>query len=122
MKYLDTLILLKVQQQEMEFLFSTKTGLMKGYIDLFFEKDGKYFIIDWKTNYLESYDHAHLEQAMHEGDYFLQADIYAAALKKYLMRFDPRPFHECFGGVCYIFVRAPACFHFFQRSCENTFR
>ena len=109
-------------QQEMEFLFSTKTGLMKGYIDLFFEKDGKYFIIDWKTNYLESYDHAHLEQAMHEGDYFLQADIYAAALKKYLMRFDPRPFHECFGGVCYIFVRAPACFHFFQRSCENTFR
>jgi exodeoxyribonuclease V beta subunit len=99
-------------QQEMEFLFSTKNGLMKGYIDLFFEKDGKYYLVDWKTNYLDSYDYPHLEQAMQEGDYFLQANIYAAALKKYLARFDPRPFEECFGGVCYIFVRAPACFFF----------
>ena len=102
-------------QQEMEFLFSTKKGLMKGYIDLWFEKDGKYYIVDWKTNYLESYDLPSLEQAMHEGDYFFQASIYTQALQKYLARFDVGSFEECFGGVFYIFVRAPACFHFFPQ-------
>ncbi len=102
-------------QQEMEFLFSTHKGLMKGYIDLWFEKDGKYFIVDWKTNHLESYDQPHLEQAMHDGDYFLQAAIYAQALKKYISRFDSRPFEEWFGGAFYIFVRGPACFHFYPQ-------
>ena len=106
-------IALAKMQPEMEFLFSTKTGLMKGYIDLWFEKDGKYFIVDWKTNLLEAYDLPHLEQAMNEGDYFLQAAIYTSALKKYIAMFDPRPFNEWFGGVCYLFVRGPACFHFY---------
>ena len=100
-------------QSEMEFLFTGDKGLMKGYIDLWFEKDGLYYILDWKTNYLEGYELVNLEEAMKAGDYFLQASIYAAALKKYLSRFDPRPFEECFGGVFYVFVRGPASFHFF---------
>jgi exodeoxyribonuclease V beta subunit len=99
--------------QEMEFLFPTKEGLIKGFIDLCFEKGGKYYLVDWKTNWLEDYSPESLQKAMEEGDYFLQASIYATALKRYLALYDSRPFEECFGGAYYIFVREPAVYHFY---------
>jgi exodeoxyribonuclease V beta subunit len=99
--------------QELEFVFPENGGLIKGFIDLFFEKEGKYYLADWKTNWLENYSQESLEQAMHEGDYFLQGSLYAQALKRYLQLYDPRPFEECFGGAYYIFVRGPAVYHFF---------
>lgn len=99
--------------QEMEFIFPTKEGMIKGFIDLCFEKEGKYYLVDWKTNWLESYSQEGLHKAMEDGDYFLQASIYATALQRYLKLYDPRPFEECFGGAYYIFVRAPAVYHFF---------
>lgn len=101
--------------QELEFIFPSKDGLVKGFIDLCFEKEGKYYFVDWKTNWLENYSLPSLEKAMHEGDYFLQASIYAEALKRYLRLYDSRPFDECFGGAYYIFVRSPAVYHFFPR-------
>ncbi len=86
-----------------------QTGYIKGVIDLIFQHQGKYYIIDWKSNWLgpnaEDYCQENLIKAMHEHHYYLQADLYKKALKRYLRLCDPRPFEEIFGGVYYLFLR-----------------
>lgn len=86
-------------------------GMMTGFIDLFFEHNGKYYVLDWKSNYLgpslENYSQEKLEKTMIENNYHLQHLIYSLAVKKYLKSrlgedFD---FNKKFGGVFYLFVR-----------------
>lgn len=105
--------------REMEFLYAcdpsifegtkAKQGYLKGVVDVFFEHQNKFYLIDWKTNWLgpsqEYYRQPNLEEAMKASDYHLQAKIYCEAFKKYLSLFDQRPFKECFGGIYYYFVR-----------------
>lgn len=106
--------------READFLFSylpsddfdgitASPGYIKGVIDLFFEHEGKYYLLDWKSNWLgASKADYHLEKlmsVMKEHDYELQVKIYVAALRKYLRLFDKRPFEEIFGGVYYFFLR-----------------
>lgn len=83
---------------ETEFLYPNSPHLIKGYIDLIFLHNGHYFLLDWKTNLLPSYDPYSLEQAMAHHDYHLQASLYQTALTRYL-RGAP------FGGTYYIFLR-----------------
>ena len=103
-------------QQEMEFFFPVSKGVMKGFCDLLFEYAGKYYLLDWKSNYLgpedDDYTQEKIIQVMHTYDYFLQASIYAAALERYVKLFDKRPFSECFGGAIYYFIRGKAAYHF----------
>lgn len=86
-----------------------RDGYLKGVIDLFYEHDGKYYILDWKSNWLgpdESYYcPERLREAMKSNRYDLQAAIYADAMLRYLKLFDQRPFDELFGGVYYVFLR-----------------
>lgn len=98
--------------QELEFLFPMQDGFMKGFADLIFQHEGKYYLLDWKTNYLEDYSLEKMECAMQQHQYFLQASIYASALQRYVKLFDIRPFEELFGGALYVFVRGPAVYHF----------
>lgn len=106
--------------RETEFLFSSdeapelanvplRPGYIKGVIDLFFEHEGKYYLLDWKSNWLgpssEYYCQESLESAMIQNDYKLQAIIYTAAMKRYLKLFDKRPFEPIFGGAYYCFLR-----------------
>ncbi len=97
---------------ELEFLLppgKSYGDLMTGFIDMFFEYNGLYYLVDWKSNWLgpdiSYYRQENLHAAMKEHDYHLQASIYALALKRYLKNFDERPFKECFGGAFYIFLR-----------------
>ena len=103
-------------QQEMEFFFSVSEGKMKGFADLFFEFKGKYYLLDWKSNYLgpsdADYTFEMIAQVMQQNQYDLQAQIYAEALKRFVKLFDNRPFDECFGGAIYYFVRGKAAYHF----------
>jgi exodeoxyribonuclease V beta subunit len=85
-------------------------GIMNGKIDLFFEHDGKYYILDWKSNFLgnsiEFYDTNHVKAAMYENNYNLQYLIYTVALTKYLMLRKPDfDYDKDFGGVIYLFLR-----------------
>jgi exodeoxyribonuclease V beta subunit len=88
-----------------------KSGLLNGLIDLFFLHNGKYYILDWKSNYLgdnlscyEGTDN--LNAAMNEGNYHLQYLIYTVALKKYLeQRLSNFDYNSQFGGVIYMFLR-----------------
>ncbi|GAB1594919.1 UvrD-helicase domain-containing protein [Lysobacter claricitrinus] len=82
-------------------------GLMTGKIDLVYAHDGRYFVLDYKTNRLPGYGAATLARAMHEGDYTLQAAIYTLALHRWL-RFrlgDAYDYERDFGGIRYVFCR-----------------
>lgn len=106
--------------REMPFLFSSKGGsadlsveisdnFIKGVIDLIFYHQGYYYLLDWKSNWLgdtpEAYNQDALHRAMSENNYFLQAEIYRQALKKFLKCVEKRSFEECFGGTFYLFLR-----------------
>ena len=85
-------------------------GIMNGKIDLFFEHEGKYYILDWKSNFLgnslEFYDTDHVKAAMYENNYNLQYLIYTVALTKYLkLRIPDFDYDLDFGGVIYLFLR-----------------
>jgi exodeoxyribonuclease V beta subunit len=92
--------------QELQFLYQTEEEFtyMKGFIDLLFLFEGKYYILDWKMNYLTEYSPASLKAAMEEHNYTLQGKIYKEALKSHLA-LDKRPFEELFGGTIYFFLR-----------------
>ncbi|MBA3603113.1 MAG: UvrD-helicase domain-containing protein [Parachlamydiaceae bacterium] len=89
--------------------FEDRPGFLKGVIDLIFEFDGKFCILDWKSNWLgpdeSHYSESSMQQAMRNHDYHLQARIYKEALERYLKLIDGRPFEELFGGVFYVFLR-----------------
>ncbi|MEO5826695.1 MAG: UvrD-helicase domain-containing protein, partial [Gemmatimonadales bacterium] len=63
-------------------------GFLNGVIDLVFEHDGRWFIVDWKTNHLgygaEAYGEAGLRGEMAEGHYVLQYEIYKDAVGRFL--------------------------------------
>ncbi|MFB9214725.1 exodeoxyribonuclease V subunit beta [Vibrio sinaloensis] len=90
--------------------FQTVQGMLKGFIDLVFEDSGKYYVLDWKSNYLGddvSYYHGDaLKAAMAEHRYDLQYQIYALALHRFLAsRLPNYDYQQHFGGVYYLFLR-----------------
>lgn len=108
-------------KREEEFLYKLEDqNMMKGFIDLIFFYGGKYYIVDWKSNFLggreSDYSEDRLKEAMRGFDYFLQASIYEECLRRYLAAYNKRPFKEIFGGVFYIFLRGlptGGIYHFF---------
>lgn len=90
--------------------FDQLEGMMNGKIDLFFEHAGKYYILDWKSNFLgdrlEDYGQDEVWAAMDENNYHLQYHIYTSAVCKYLkMRKADFNYETDFGGVFYLFLR-----------------
>ncbi len=90
---------------EIPFLYQLKTHTMKGFIDLVFHMEGKYYILDWKLTRLENYTQPELKKAMEVNNYFTQISIYKEALKLYLQTIQRQPFEELFGGAFYFFLR-----------------
>lgn len=90
--------------------FHSAQGMLKGFIDLVFEHQGQYFILDWKSNFLgnnlNDYHGDALKDAMAEHRYDLQYQIYALALHRFLRsRLPTYDYHSHFGGVYYLFLR-----------------
>ncbi|MCU7844942.1 MAG: exodeoxyribonuclease V subunit beta [Candidatus Thiodiazotropha sp. (ex Monitilora ramsayi)] len=86
------------------------TGFMKGFIDLVFEVDGRYYLADYKSNWLgnsiEDYHQAALQNAMVKHNYPLQYTIYTLALHRYLsIRLPGYDYERHFGGIYYLFLR-----------------
>jgi exodeoxyribonuclease V beta subunit len=98
-----------ITQPPLHGTFAEQPGYVKGVIDLMFTHKGKYYLLDWKSNWLgptaEAYGEQQLLAAMSAHDYFLQAKLYRHALASYLALFDPRPFEELFGGIFFLFLR-----------------
>jgi exodeoxyribonuclease V beta subunit len=90
--------------------FSPQKGFMKGFMDLVFRYEGRFYLVDWKSNHLgprvEDYDAQGLAAAMQKGTYILQYHIYALALHRYLKwRLPGYGYETHFGGVRYVFLR-----------------
>ena len=90
--------------------FGEIRGFLKGYIDLACRHDGRYFVIDYKSNHLghriEDYDDAACRAAMDAHDYHLQYLIYSLALHRQLRhRLRGYDYERDFGGVRYLFLR-----------------
>lgn len=90
--------------------FDPRRGFMRGYIDLVFEHENRFYIVDWKSNLLgmklEDYNHAAMTYAMTQQYYFLQYHIYTLALDRYLnVRLAGYNYDSHFGGIYYIFLR-----------------
>jgi exodeoxyribonuclease V beta subunit len=90
--------------------FSRVRGMLKGFIDLIFEYQGRFYILDWKSNHLgdkpSDYHPQQLKRAMVEHRYDLQYQIYALALHRFLRgRIANYDYERHFGGVYYLFLR-----------------
>ncbi len=86
------------------------TGMVTGFIDLVFEYQGKYYIADYKSNFLggslEDYSSDKLRQAILDRRYDLQYLLYTLALHRYLKtRISDYQYGTHIGGVYYLFLR-----------------
>ena len=85
-------------------------GIIKGFIDLTFTHDGKYYVLDYKSNHLgdnpSDYQAEAMASAMTEHNYQLQALIYTLALHRYLrQRIADYDYNRHIGSSLYLFLR-----------------
>lgn len=88
----------------------TIEGFMRGFIDLVFEINGRYYILDWKSNFLgpniEDYNRKAMEKVVRDKLYNLQYYLYTVALHQYLkVRIPDYAYETHFGEVFYLFLR-----------------
>lgn len=88
--------------------FHRVSGFLKGFIDLIVQHDGRYYLIDYKSNHLGNaltdYRLDALAVAVADAHYYLQYLIYCVALRRYLAT-RQIDYHSAFGGVRYLFLR-----------------
>ena len=90
----------------------TLNGMFKGFIDLVFEHQGRYYVADYKSNWLGSDDGAYTREAMEVAiashRYDLQYVLYVLALHRQLrLRLPDYDYERHVGGALYVFLRAP---------------
>ena len=88
-KPFSSLLPIEILNKSMENLdFSPVKGFIKGFIDLVYEDNNQFFIVDWKSNYLgsnvECYNKNEVVNTMVDHNYILQYHIYTIALDLYL--------------------------------------
>ena len=90
--------------------FAPTKGFMRGFMDLVFRWHDRYYLVDWKSNFLgsriEDYNQPSLALEMEKEFYFLQYTIYTLALDQYLrLRIPDYHYETHFGGAYYVFLR-----------------
>ncbi|HSX72430.1 MAG TPA: PD-(D/E)XK nuclease family protein, partial [Pseudomonas sp.] len=104
--------------------FDELKGFLKGFIDLTFEHAGRWYILDYKSNWLgptaAHYGAGRLEQAIAAEHYHLQYLIYLVALRRFLRTrlagFDD----DQLGGAWYLFLRGmPEAGVYFARPADT---
>lgn len=89
--------------------FGEVVGFLGGNIDLLFEHEGRWWIVDYKTNDLgdrdEDYRAGRLMEAMVRDRYVMQYALYTVALRRLLTLRGVQTRGAWLGGVIYPFVR-----------------
>lgn len=85
-------------------------GFLTGVVDLAFQQDGRWYVVDWKSNQLgrepAHYDRGELEREMFASHYVLQYHLYITALHRFLrLRVKDYDFDMHMGGAWYAFLR-----------------
>ncbi|MEQ8763309.1 MAG: exodeoxyribonuclease V subunit beta [Planctomycetota bacterium] len=88
-------------------------GFLLGFVDLVAHHDGRWAVLDWKSNHLggraEDYDADGLWRAMSEHHYVLQYHLYTVGLHRYLRtRLPDYDYDREIEGVAYVFLRGVA--------------
>lgn len=104
------MVLDRHQIGSMPLQFADLHGHLKGFIDLVFQHEGRWYVLDWKSNHLGhtpgDYGAAALRQAMAQHSYGLQALLYLLALDRFLAcRLQGYRREQHLGGALYLFVR-----------------
>lgn len=117
--------------------FPPLEGYVKGMMDLVVKHNNRFYLLDWKSNFLglapADYTGTALDKAMAHHHYHLQHLLYTVALNRYLsQRLPGYTYEQHFGGVLYLFVRGVRpewktaegrpCGVFFHRTEEETIR
>ncbi|MGK2946674.1 MAG: exodeoxyribonuclease V subunit beta [Candidatus Malihini olakiniferum] len=90
--------------------FQQVQGMLKGFIDLVFCWHGRYYLLDYKSNWLgetaSAYTLPSMETAMITHRYDLQYQLYTLALHRYLRhRVLGYDYDRHIGGIIYLFLR-----------------
>ncbi|MET0083343.1 MAG: exodeoxyribonuclease V subunit beta [Sedimenticola sp.] len=93
-----------------ELRFRDVSGYMKGFIDLVFESGGRFYLLDYKSNWLgnspQDYNPGQMAGVMARDHYYLQYLLYTLALHRYLKtRLKAYDYDRHFGGAIYLFLR-----------------
>ena len=88
----------------------TLRGYLTGFIDLLFMHEGRFWVLDWKSNAVSEtpagVDAARLDEEMRRHRYRLQYLIYMTALRRMLkVRFGEAEAEGRIGGAIYLFLR-----------------
>lgn len=87
------------------------SGMLKGFIDLVFEYEGRFYVADYKSNYLgpddDSYQRGEMQSKILASRYDVQYGLYSLALHQLLKVRLGRAYsyERHFGGVVYLFLR-----------------
>jgi exodeoxyribonuclease V beta subunit len=81
-------------------------GMLTGSMDLVLQHDGRYWVVDYKSNKLPSYDNATLQDAVLHKRYEVQYVLYTLALHRLLkVRLPGYDYAQHMGGAVYLFLR-----------------
>jgi exodeoxyribonuclease V beta subunit len=81
-------------------------GMLTGFMDLVLESEGRYYVLDYKSNKLPGYEPAQLRQAMLAHRYDVQYTLYLLALHRLLKsRLADYDYDRHVGGALYLFLR-----------------
>ncbi len=81
-------------------------GMLVGFMDLVFENEGRFYVLDYKSNRLASYGQNDLQTAMLAHRYDLQMTLYVLALHRLLRsRLKAYDYDQHIGGALYWFLR-----------------
>ena len=81
-------------------------GMLTGFMDLVFEHEGRYWVMDYKSNKLPDYQAPQLRQAVLDKRYDVQYVLYILALHRLLKsRLPDYHFETHIGGAVYVFMR-----------------
>jgi exodeoxyribonuclease V beta subunit len=95
-----------VGQDRPNLLPQVMQGMLTGFMDLVFAHDGRYWVLDYKSNKLPHYQAPLLQQAVLEKRYDVQYVLYILALHRLLKsRLPDYDYHQQMGGAAYVFLR-----------------
>ncbi len=81
-------------------------GMLTGFMDLVFEHDGRYWVLDYKSNKLDGYQPPQLQAAVLAKRYEVQYVLYTLALHRLLKnRLPGYDYTQHMGGAVYVFLR-----------------
>jgi exodeoxyribonuclease V beta subunit len=85
-------------------------GMLGGFVDLLFVNEGRWTVLDWKSNDLggdpSNYSQAAMQRAMIEHDYLVQVLFYTVAAQRYLRtRIADYDYDRHMAGASYVFLR-----------------